>query len=157
MIEALYFDFDIMMIGPDIGLQYQSPLTSILKSLISQNFNIKVFRLRYQSTSILKTVLYQSKLWYRSNSILKITSISWNSYTDIAVLHYNIEVSAISKQSYIEGYFDIEARIHTRILQLCTSISKFVLRYRRSISKLSLILSDLLMQVCWKRLQVAVW
>jgi hypothetical protein len=57
-IEAFYFDFDV---GPDIGLRYRSPLTSISQSLISQNFkfDIEDFRLRY-----------------RSNTISKITSIS---------------------------------------------------------------------------------
>ncbi len=52
-------------------------------------------------------------------------------------------MSAISKQSYIEDYFDIEAEIHIRLSKFCTSISKFVLRYRRLITKLSLILSGL--------------
>ncbi len=57
-------------------------------------------------------------------------------------MYFDIEVSTISKQSYIECYFDIEAQIHIQISKFCTLISKFVLRYRRSISKLSLILSD---------------
>ncbi len=49
-------------------------------------------------------------------------------------MYFDIEVSAISKQSYIEDYFEIEAEIHIRISKFCTSISKIFdiedLRYR---------------------------
>ncbi len=74
--------------------------------------------------------LYRRLLRYRS----------WNSYTDIENLYFKlyIEVSAISKQSYIEDHFDIEAEIHIRISKFCTSISKI---FNIIISKFSLILS----------------
>jgi hypothetical protein len=55
-------------------------------------------------------------------------------------MYFDIEVFAISKQSYIEDYFNIKAEIHIGISQFCTTISK-CLRYRSSpISKVISIL-----------------
>ena len=93
-------DFDI---GPYIGLRYQSPLTSISKSLISQNFDIEAFRLRYRSNSILKILRYRILLRYRSNPISQITTISQLKFI------YGYRGPACFD---IEDYFDIEAEIH---------------------------------------------
>ncbi len=107
-------------------------LTSISKSLISQNFNIGVFRLRYRSTSTLKILRY----W--SNPTSKITSTSKLKFM------YGYRSPVLQYRSFC----DIEAILHRRLLRywswnsytdikFCTSILKIFdiedLQYRRSL------------------------
>ncbi len=91
-----------------------SKITSISKLKFIYGYWSPV--LRYRSVCDIEATLYRRLLRYRSR----------NSFTDIEVLYCDlyIEVSAISKQSYIKDYFDIEADIHLLIWKSCTSISK---------------------------------
>ncbi len=103
-LTKLYFDFDI---GPDIGLRYhdRSPfkLTSISKSLIHKistskclDFDIEALRYwKYFDIEVnfdIEAILYWRLLQYRS----------WNLFSNIEVLYFDIKVSEISK------VFDIE-------------------------------------------------